>query len=132
MAGTPKFDRVEVLLKASRLFADRGYEGTSISQLVEATELLRGSLYGAFGSKAELFRVAFEQTAVASEQDNDLIIDLTVVALRERALHDETVATRVRSVLTCLDRAEVPVDQQIYQRLLARAGIAGDRATDAH
>lgn len=114
------------------MFADRGYEGTSISQLVEATELLRGSLYGAFGSKAELFRVAFEQTAVASEQDNDLIIDLTVVALRERALHDETVATRVRSVLTCLDRAEVPVDQQIYQRLLARAGIAGDRATDAH
>lgn len=130
MAGIPRFDRAEVLLQASRVFADRGYEGTSISHLVAATGLLRGSLYGAFGSKAELFRVAFDESATSGEPSDDLIIDLTVVALRERAGDDDAVAARVRFVLAALGRAGIPAHQQIYRRLLARAGIDGDPATD--
>ncbi|MFV0430054.1 MAG: helix-turn-helix domain-containing protein [Arachnia sp.] len=131
MAGIPKFDRGEVLLSAARQFADRGYEGASISHLVDATGLLRGSLYGAFGSKAELFRLAFGEAASTPERDSDLVIDLTVVALRERAVHDGVVCASARSVLLSLDATGVPASEQIYRRLLARAGVALEKTTDS-
>lgn len=128
MAGTPKYDRTEVLLQAAREFADRGYDGTSISHLVEATGLLRGSLYGAFGSKSEVFRLAFHEATAAVTPDVDLVLDLTVVALRERAGQDATVADRATGVLASLDASGVPASQQIYQRLLARAQVRVDPA----
>lgn len=131
MAGTPKFDRAEVLLSAARQFADRGFEGASISHLVDATGLLRGSLYGAFGSKAELFRLAFGAAASTPERDNDLVIDLTVVALRERAVHDDVVSAYARSVLVALDETDVSASEQIYRRLLSRAGVVLEKTTDS-
>lgn len=122
MAGTPKFDRDDVLALAAQEFADRGYEGTSVSQLVKATGLLRGSLYGAFGSKSELFRLAYDH-AIDTSHDADLLLDLTTVALRERASDDLELATHVRSFLHSLEGAGVPASKQIYARLLARASI---------
>lgn len=122
MAGVAKFDRKAVLLAAAREFADRGYEGTSIAQLVTATGLLRGSLYGSFGSKAELFRLALGE-ALADDSDRDLVIDLVTVALRERAAHDPDVAQLVSDRLAALDGTGMPASEQIYRRLAARAGI---------
>lgn len=122
MAGTPKFNRSEVLIAAAREFAARGYEGASVSQLVTATGLLRGSLYGAFGSKSELFRHAYDQ-AVTDDNDTDLLLDLTVVALRERASSDAQVAALVQSFLRSIENDGIPASQQIYARLLARASI---------
>ncbi len=55
MAGIKQFDMDEVLGRATEVFWARGYEGTSIQALVEATGLHRGSLYGAFGDKEHLF-----------------------------------------------------------------------------
>lgn len=54
----PAFDRAEVLGRAAILFWQRGYEGTSISDLTEAMGITPQSLYSAFGSKAELYRDA--------------------------------------------------------------------------
>lgn len=45
-----------VLEKALRVFWERGFDGASIQDLVDATGLSRASLYGAFGDKEELFR----------------------------------------------------------------------------
>ena len=50
-----RFDEDEVLDQAMRVFWQRGYEATSIDDLVEATGLKRGSLYNAFGDKERLF-----------------------------------------------------------------------------
>ncbi|MBP3036600.1 helix-turn-helix transcriptional regulator [Arthrobacter sp. zg-ZUI100] len=122
MAGVAKFDRRAVLLSAAREFADRGYEGTSITQLVTATGLLRGSLYGSFGSKSELFRLALDE-AVSEDSDRDLVLDLVTVALRERAAHDPDVAQLVRDRLAALDGTGMPASEQIYRRLTTRAGI---------
>jgi len=61
MAGVKKFDRDKVLDRAMRLFWQRGYEGTSIEDLVIATGINRGSLYATFGSKCGLFLAAFER-----------------------------------------------------------------------
>ncbi len=55
MARPRKFDEGNVLAAARDRFWRTGYEGTSISDLTEATGVGAQSLYGAFGSKHDLF-----------------------------------------------------------------------------
>lgn len=59
--GRPRlFDRDAMLQKALMLFWERGYEGTSVAQLVQAMGITPPSLYAAFGSKEGLYRAAVE------------------------------------------------------------------------
>lgn len=66
-----KFDIDQAILDAQQMFWTHGYEATSITDLLEATGLQRGSLYKAFGDKHGLFlrtlsryqEQAFEQLA---------------------------------------------------------------------
>jgi AcrR family transcriptional regulator len=55
MARPREFDEEEVLEQALNVFWEKGYEGTSVDDLVSATGLGRASLYGAFGDKERLF-----------------------------------------------------------------------------
>jgi TetR/AcrR family transcriptional repressor of nem operon len=61
MAGVKQFDRDEVLDRAMAAFWTRGYEATSIDDLVEATGINRGSLYGTFGDKKRLFLMTLDR-----------------------------------------------------------------------
>jgi AcrR family transcriptional regulator len=59
MAGRPReFDRDTALQQARNLFWSRGYEVTSMSDLMAATGVASASLYAAFGGKEALFREA--------------------------------------------------------------------------
>jgi TetR/AcrR family transcriptional repressor of nem operon len=60
MAGVKQFDRGEVLDRAMLLFWRRGYEATSIRDLVSATAINRSSLYATFGDKEGLFLAVLE------------------------------------------------------------------------
>jgi TetR/AcrR family transcriptional repressor of nem operon len=60
MARPRTFDEQDVLLKAMRIFWRQGYEGTSLSELLDATGLSKSSLYDSFGNKRDLFLAAFE------------------------------------------------------------------------
>src|SRR6266436_9361905 len=60
MAGVKQFDRNEALDRAMAAFWSRGYEATSIDDLVQATGIGRGSLYGTFGDKRQLFLAALD------------------------------------------------------------------------
>ena len=53
--------RAEVVLGAARVFAERGYDQTSVPELAEALGLAAGSLYHYFGSKEQLLRAICDQ-----------------------------------------------------------------------
>jgi TetR/AcrR family transcriptional repressor of nem operon len=63
MARKREFDEDVFLAKAMRAFWRRGYVGTSMSDIYEATGLKPGSVYGVYGDKDGLFRRAFERYA---------------------------------------------------------------------
>jgi TetR/AcrR family transcriptional regulator, transcriptional repressor for nem operon len=55
LARTPEFDQDQVLDAALQAFWRKGYEATSLADLLEATGLARQSLYNTFGDKRALF-----------------------------------------------------------------------------
>jgi len=63
MARPIEFTREEVLDKAMLAFWDHGYQGTSMADLVEATDLNPGSIYAAFQSKQGLFLAVLDHYA---------------------------------------------------------------------
>ena len=52
--------RQHIVAEATRLFAELGYEATSIDAILKACEISRGTLYHHFGSKDQLFEAVFE------------------------------------------------------------------------
>lgn len=66
--GRPReFDEDQVLGAALERFWQKGYEATSLADLTECMGLQKGSLYGAFGDKRQLYL-----TALARYQDQGL------------------------------------------------------------
>ena len=68
--GRPReFDADSMLLKIMDVFWARGFVGTTLSHLVAATGLKKGSLYAAFGDKREMYLKAlalYDRTAIAA------------------------------------------------------------------
>src|SRR6195256_6799324 len=52
--------RRDIVQKAAPLFNQKGYEGTSLSDLMDATGLQKGGIYRHFASKEELALEAFD------------------------------------------------------------------------
>jgi len=53
--------RREIVEQALQLFSVKGYHHTSINDLLDATGLTKGGLYGHFGSKEEIWAAAYER-----------------------------------------------------------------------
>jgi TetR/AcrR family transcriptional regulator, transcriptional repressor for nem operon len=55
MPRTKEFDRDDVIHKARELFWQKGYEATSMDELVNTLGISRSSLYDTFGDKHQLY-----------------------------------------------------------------------------
>jgi AcrR family transcriptional regulator len=95
--------RAHLIDVATRLFAERGYDGTSIEAVLDASGVSRGSLYHHFPSKEALFWAVLEGIAARVGQQ---------IADVERGAPDPVAALRA-GCLTWIRLAGDPVVQQI-------------------
>jgi TetR/AcrR family transcriptional repressor of nem operon len=134
VARTREFDTDAAVEAAMGAFRHKGYEGTSIQDLVDATGLGRGSLYAAFGSKdglylavmdryRELYAVPLVELLRSGADPRELIREvmvglvdeivadgshqacLIVGAAMERTQHDVSVVERLRATTKSLEDA---------------------------
>ncbi|QGY41453.1 TetR family transcriptional regulator [Pseudodesulfovibrio cashew] len=132
MSRHQEFDSKEALHQAMKLFWHKGYEATSIMDLLKTTGLSKSSLYATFGGKRDLFLAAFdsyrdtrreEASRVLShspardgiEQFYRIILEgakadeftngcMSINQAVEMAPHDEDVRVRVKQDFQCMER----------------------------
>jgi TetR/AcrR family transcriptional repressor of nem operon len=75
MARPQEFNTAEALDRAMRVFWTKGYEATSLVDLLDATELSKSSLYAAFGDKRELFLAAYDKYRDARTHEMNAILN---------------------------------------------------------
>ncbi|MFQ3556039.1 TetR/AcrR family transcriptional regulator [Streptomyces gramineus] len=132
MARPRKFDEQQVLATAQEQFWAHGYAATRMDDIAAATGLGKGSLYGAFGGKQDLFHRVFDDyctsvvdataqqlrgddenaytrlsahihaVAAASAADTAQRGCLLAKGTAELAEHDKTVATRAHTAIDTL------------------------------
>lgn len=75
MARHKEFDREEVLERAMGLFWEKGYEATSVRDLVGRLGIGQGSLYATFGGKHDLFLAALDRYRATQEPQLAALLD---------------------------------------------------------
>jgi len=75
--------RKKIVEAAAPIFNKRGYEGSSLSDLMEATGLKKGGIYRHFSSKEELAAEAFDYTWEAAWNARLLHVDEKAKALEK-------------------------------------------------
>jgi TetR/AcrR family transcriptional regulator, cholesterol catabolism regulator len=138
--------REELTREAARLFAERGFHGTSMDALAQGFGVQKGSLYSLVGSKQELLYEAMREGARAFHAALDAVPDSAAAIERLRAalrghlrvvaeqLDVATVFTREWRYLEGDHRDEIVVERRRYEerwRALFRDGVdSGDLRTD--
>jgi TetR/AcrR family transcriptional regulator, cholesterol catabolism regulator len=110
--------RAELTREAARLFAERGYHGTSIGDLAKALGVQKGSLYAHIESKQDLLYETMREGAQAFHAALDEIPDDLKVTERIRL----ALRAHLRVVAEQLDIATVFVREWRY--------LEGDRAAE--
>jgi TetR/AcrR family transcriptional regulator, cholesterol catabolism regulator len=113
----------ELSRHAARLFAERGYHGTSIGQLAEALGVQKGSLYAHIAGKQELLHEAMRTGARAFHGALDEIDDsLSAVEKLRLALR-----AHLRIVAEQLEIATVFVQEWRYLEAERREEVVAER-----
>src|SRR5947209_18450737 len=102
--------RTELTRAAARLFAEKGYHGTSIGDLARALGVQKGSLYAHIESKADLLWEAASEGAAAFHAGLDGVPDEGPVVDRIRA----ALRAHLRVVSEQLDVATVFIREWRY------------------
>jgi AcrR family transcriptional regulator len=83
---------------ARGLFAERGYAGVSIDEIVQGARVTKGALYHHFADKQALFREVLETI------ERDIAARMTERAVKERAPWDQLGAACAAYLDACLER----------------------------
>lgn len=134
--GRPReFDIDEALDKAMMAFWQRGFEGTSISDLTEIMGINRPSLYAAFGNKETLFRLALDRyaekgpgavlRAALQEPTARRVVETLLRSAAERLTDPCHPAgcLAVQGALSCGDAAEVIKSELTARRCASEAEL---------
>jgi TetR/AcrR family transcriptional repressor of nem operon len=121
VARPKEFDRDEVLGRAMDLFWSRGYEATSMTDLVDHLGIGRQSLYDTFGDKRALYLAVLDHYVGSGRACIDLADDVPVrkqlrvffSALIARALGDPDHGCCMM-LLAAAERA--PADDEVVER----------------
>lgn len=149
MARTRSFDTEIALDRATRLFWQHGYEGTSLDELTTALGIAKPSLYAAFGNKRALFERVLERyaTGARARVERALAAPKALDAARgflaiytdapddappgcllvQGALACSAESTEVQAAVAARRR----VAERLLTRRLTRARDEGDLAADA-
>jgi TetR/AcrR family transcriptional repressor of nem operon len=121
MGKRKTFNTEEVLLQIGYLFIEKGYNGTSIGDIVDKTGLLRGSLYSTFGSKQGMF---ISVLRLSLRRDNEqLKWGLLIVAMLEVTPRSQKVYNIVQTWY--LEHQNENVAEKIGSELLKHSGLEG-------
>lgn len=141
--------KATLLEAAAKVFARRGYEGASISEIVSEAGLTSGAVYAHYASKAELFNATLEAFA---ERDLDQLLgrggaDLLDALTAVGATIDRREPTEASLLISAIvaarnhpDVAKLLIDglsgrEQLFRGLIGSAqdsrALAGDLAPDA-
>src|ERR671914_1389780 len=115
--------RTELTRMAARLFAERGYHGTSIGDLAKALGVQKGSIYAHIDSKQDLLYEAMREGANAFHQGLDSIPDDVAPTERIRL----ALRAHLRVVAEQLDVATVFVREWRYLEGERRDEIVAER-----
>ena len=70
MAGRPKaYNRTHIIRVATQLFWEKGYAGTSMSDLTQAMGISKSTFYTAFANKDQLYGICLEEYGKAFFRD---------------------------------------------------------------
>ncbi|WUH94276.1 TetR/AcrR family transcriptional regulator [Streptomyces sp. NBC_00433] len=83
-SGGPAAVPERLLAEATRLFAERGYDRTSVQEIVEAAGVTKGALYHYFGSKDDLLHEIYARVLRLQTERLDTIAARQDVAVPER------------------------------------------------
>ncbi|MBP2195113.1 TetR/AcrR family transcriptional regulator [Pantoea cypripedii] len=147
-AGRPREFNVDTAVEDAMLvFWEKGYDGTSLLDLLEGMDITRGSLYKAFGDKKSLFLKSLDQYAERGLQETELALNgqgLVIDSIRSSLLRalklsqgdsgrlgcflvatamemsskDDEIACRVRSIFERL--------QKLYADTIIRGQLSGE------
>jgi TetR/AcrR family transcriptional repressor of nem operon len=124
VARTKEFEPEKALTMAMDLFWRRGYEATSVHDLLEEMGIGRGSMYDTFGDKRALFLAALERFEETRVSRADEILEGSASAVEGiRRLFETTIEGLVsyeprRGCLLANTAVELaPHDEQIARRI---------------
>ncbi|AIQ71719.1 TetR/AcrR family transcriptional regulator [Paenibacillus graminis] len=110
MARTKAFDTNEILYKAMNVFGNRGYEGTSLPDLITGLGIARQSIYDTYGTKWELFFAAVKHYMEQKNQE-----------LREHCDGLGTVVDKVEQVFTTIIKVLIDPELRLQCFIISSA-----------
>src|SRR6266536_1563036 len=115
--------RSELTREAAKLFAQKGYHGTSIGDIAEALGVQKGSLYSHIASKEDLLYETLSEGAAAFHASLDAIPDDSPPVEKVRL----ALRGHLRVVAEQLDVATVWVQEWRYLEVARGLAFIGER-----
>jgi TetR/AcrR family transcriptional regulator, transcriptional repressor for nem operon len=112
------FDEAKFVAAAIPLFAQQGYNATSVDELLEAMQLRRAKFYEVFVSKHHLYKQALEISLQPGWEQNPEAVDMMIVALKELAPIDGDVCDICNAALAGLSNPAALLGTRLLQNLV--------------